>query len=140
MAEFGVGLEKEKTLAGKMARLGVAEQDIVESFIRSSKPGGQNVNKVASCVYLKHVPTGIEVKCQEERTQSQNRYRARQILLRRIESAVLGRLSEEQRQREKIRRQKRRRSRRAKAKMLANKHIHSRVKESRRSIRAIDHD
>lgn len=121
-----------------MARLGVAEDDLIESFIRSSKPGGQNVNKVASCVYLKHIPTGIEVKCREERTQSLNRYRARRILLSKIEAAVLGRLSAEQQEREKIRRQKRRRSRRAKAKMLAHKREHSQKKERRRSIREID--
>jgi peptide chain release factor len=139
MAEFGVGLEKEKRLRDKMARLGVAESDLVESFIRSSKPGGQNVNKVASCVYLKHAPTGIEVKCQEERSQSLNRYRARQILLQKIETAILGRLSQARQQDEKIRRQKRRRSRRAKAKMLQGKHERSEKKEQRRSIREIDH-
>ncbi len=121
-----------------MARLGVSEEDIVESFIRSSKPGGQNVNKVASCVYLKHVPTGIEVKCREERSQSLNRYRARRILLAKIENALLGRLSQERQAIEKIRRQKRRRSRRAKAKMLENKHRHSAKKERRRSIIEID--
>jgi protein subunit release factor B len=140
MAEFGVGLEKEKALSNKMAQLGVAEQDICESFIRSSKPGGQNVNKVSSCVYLKHIPTGIEVKCQEERTQSQNRYRGRKILLAKIETSLLGELSQEQRDREKIRRQKRRRSRRAKAKMLQNKHRHSKKKQQRRPVMEIEHD
>ena len=139
MAEFGVGLEKEKALNEKMARLGVAPQDLVEAFIRSSKPGGQNVNKVSSCVYLKHVPTGIEVKCQEERSQSLNRYRARQILLEKIETAILGKRSQKRQADEKIRRQKRRRSRRAKAKMLDAKHEHSAKKEQRRSIRDIDH-
>lgn len=138
MGDFGVGLEKEKALADRMARLGVSEGDIVESFIRSSKPGGQNVNKVASCVYLKHIPTGIEVKCREERSQSLNRYRARRILLAKIENALLGRLSQERQEIEKVRRQKRRRSRRAKAKMLENKHRHSEKKEHRRSIREID--
>ena len=138
MAEFGVGLEKESALNEKMARLGIAQRDLVEVFIRSSKPGGQNVNKVASCVYLKHVPTGIEVKCQEERSQSLNRYRARQILLEKIETAILGRASQARQRSEKIRRQKRRRSRRAKAKMLEAKHEHSEKKERRRSIREID--
>jgi protein subunit release factor B len=138
MAEFGVGLLKEKALADKMQRLGVQESDIAESFIRSSKPGGQNVNKVASCVYVKHLPSGIEVKCQQERSQALNRYRARQILLDKIEQSILGRLSQEQKRIEKIRRQKRRRSRRAKAKMLENKHARSDKKSGRRAIREIE--
>ena len=78
-----------------MARLGIREQDIVESFIRSKGPGGQNVNKTSTCVYLKHIPTGIEVKCQKERMQVLNRYIARKILVSKIESLVLGKLSEE---------------------------------------------
>ncbi|MCU0651270.1 MAG: peptide chain release factor-like protein [Candidatus Omnitrophica bacterium] len=138
MAEFGVGLLKEKALADKMQRLGVQESDIAESFIRSSKPGGQNVNKVASCVYVKHLPSGIEVKCQQERSQALNRYRARQILLDKIEQSILGRLSQEQKRIEKIRRQKRRRSRRDKAKMLENKHARSDKKSGRRAIREIE--
>jgi protein subunit release factor B len=140
MSEFGVGLLKGKALNDKMLQLGVSESDLVESFIRSSKPGGQNVNKVASCVYLKHVPTGIEVKCQQERSQSLNRYRARQILLEKIETAILGKLSTARQASEKIRRQKRRRSRRAKAKMLENKHARADKKARRRPIRDVIND
>ena len=116
-----VGLKKEKSLREMMARLGVREEDIVERFIRAQGPGGQNVNKVSTCVYLRHLLTGIEVKCRQERSQAQNRYRARQILLKKIECALLGKLSEEQKRIEKIRRQKRRRSRRAKLKLLESK-------------------
>lgn len=115
-------------LKEKMARLGVRESDLAESFIRSSGPGGQNVNKVATAVYLKHVPTGIEVKCGRERSQALNRFLARRILVNKIETMMLGRASEERRRIEKIRRQKRRRSRRAKEKMLAAKRIHSEKK------------
>ena len=132
-----VGLEKEKSLQEIMARLGVREEDIVERFIRAQGPGGQNVNKVSTCVYLRHLPTGLEVKCQQERSQAQNRYRARQILLKKIESTILGRLSEEQRRIEKIRRQKRRRSRRAKLKVLEAKRHHSAKKLLRVKVREI---
>jgi protein subunit release factor B len=130
-----VGLDKEKLLRDKMARLGVREEDIVERFIRAQGPGGQNVNKVSTCVHLKHLPTGIEVKCQEERSQAQNRYRARQILLKKIEFMVLGKLSQEQKRIEKIRRQKRRRSRRAKLKMLEAKRLHGAKKLMRERVR-----
>jgi len=130
-----VGLEKEKALREMMVRLGVREEDIVEKFIRAQGPGGQNVNKVSTCVYLRHLLTGIEVKCQEERSQAQNRYRARQLLLKKIECAILGKLSEEQKRIEKIRRQKRRRSRRAKLKILESKRRHAAKKFLRASVR-----
>ena len=130
-----VGLKKEKSLQEMMARLGVREEDIVERFIRAQGPGGQNVNKVSTCVYLRHLLTGIEVKCQEERSQAQNRYRAREILLKKIECAILGKLSEEQKRIEKIRRQKRRRSRRAKLKILESKRRHAAKKLLRASVR-----
>jgi len=130
-----VGLQKEKALREMMVRLGVREEDIVERFIRAQGPGGQNVNKVSTCVYLRHLLTGIEVKCQEERSQAQNRYRARQILLKKIECAILGKLSEEQKRIEKIRRQKRRRSRRAKLKILESKRRHAVKKFLRVSVR-----
>src|SRR3989338_795458 len=76
------------TLEKKMLALGVREEDIIESFIRSSGPGGQNVNKTATCVYLKHLPTGLEVKCQRQRSQLLNRNLARHILLSKIENRV----------------------------------------------------
>lgn len=129
------GLEKERALREMMARLGVREEDLEEKFIRSQGPGGQNVNKVSTCVYLRHRLTGIEVKCQQERSQAQNRYRARQLLLKKIECALLGKLSEEQKRIEKIRRQKRRRSRRAKLKMLESKRRRAVKKLFRASVR-----
>lgn len=109
---------KDNLLKQKMIRLGIKEPDILEEFVRSSGPGGQNVNKTSTCVYLKHIPTGIEVKCQKSRSQSLNRFLARQILANKIENMVLGRESEERKSIEKIRRQKRKRSKRAKEKML----------------------
>jgi protein subunit release factor B len=121
MAKFGVSPEKEQALAERMERLGLREADIVEKFIRSGGHGGQNVNKVATCVYLKHIPTGTEVKCQEERSQALNRYLARRILADKIETTILGKQSEEEQRIARIRRQKRKRSKRAKDKMLAEK-------------------
>jgi protein subunit release factor B len=130
--------DKERSLRELMERLGVREEDIEEKFIRSQGPGGMNVNKVSTCVYLRHLPTGIEVKCQQERSQAQNRFLARRILLSKIESSILGRLSEERKRVEKIRRQKRRRSRRAKLKILEAKRQHSRKKSLRARVRPED--
>lgn len=128
------GPEREKLLREKMSRFGVKEEDIVEKFVRSQGPGGQNVNKVSTCVHLKHIPTGIEVKCSEERSQYLNRRLARELLLKKIENAILGKLSQEQKRIEKIRRQKRRRSRRAKQKILEAKRLHSEKKQLRAPV------
>jgi peptide chain release factor len=134
MPDFGVGLDKEKNLSVKMRELGIREEDIAESFLRSRGPGGQNVNKTSTCVCLKHIPTGIEVRCQQERSQSLNRYTARKVLLAKIENMLLGKLSQEQRAIEKIRRQKRRRSRRAKLKVLEGKRRQSEKKSLRARV------
>jgi protein subunit release factor B len=128
---FNISPEKEEALRARMESLGIFERDIEEKFVRSGGKGGQNVNKVATCVYLKHLPTGVEVKCQEERSQSLNRFLARRILAEKIERMIQGRISEEERRIAKIRRQKRRRSKRAKEKMLEAKHRQSEKKQSR---------
>ena len=133
---FSVGRDKEEALKAKMDSLGIKETDLEEKFIRSGKKGGQNVNKTSTCVYLKYKPAGIdasiEVKCQEERSQSLNRFLARRILVSKIESLVLGRKAEAEKKIEKIRRQKRKRSRRAKEKMLKYKKMRSEKKELRK--------
>ena len=129
-----VSSEKEKAILEKMEYLGIREEDIVERFIRSRGHGGQNVNKVSTCVYLKHVPTGIEVKCQQERSQALNRFLARRILIQKIEDQALGRESEKQQRIAKIKRQKRKRSKRAQEKVLHLKHLQSEKKKARSHI------
>ena len=128
---FNVSAEKEEALHAKMRSLGIREEDLVEKFIYASKAGGQKVNKTSAAVYLKHLPSGIEVKCQEARSQTLNRFLARRILVSKLESRILGRQTEEEKKNQKIRRQKRRRSRRAREKMLRDKKIHSEKKALR---------
>jgi len=122
---------KQEVLLKKMHELKIYEKDIIEKFIRSQGKGGQKVNKTSSCVYLKHKPSGIEVKCQRERSQVLNRFLARRILVNKIETLVKGKASAEQKRIEKIRRQKRKRSKRAKEKMLRDKAKTSQKKAQR---------
>jgi protein subunit release factor B len=126
--------EKDAALHERMEQLGVREEEFRETFIRSSGPGGQKVNKTSSCVFLVHLPTGLSVKCQQERSQTLNRFLARRILLDRIERLRTGLVSAERMRVEKIRRQKRRRSRRAKEKTLEAKHIQSEKKSLRTRV------
>ncbi len=123
--------DKARELEERLARLGVRAEDLDESFIHSGGKGGQNVNKVATCVVLVHRPTGISVKCQRERSQLANRLVARRLLAEKIEERRLGAASKRQQEAERVRRQKRRRSRRAKNRMLRDKHAQSDKKTSR---------
>ena len=133
---FPVSPEKVRALAERLAGLGIRDADLEEQFVRSGGHGGQNVNKVATCVVLRHLPSGITVKCQETRTQAMNRFLARRLLCDRIEERRTGAASRAQQEAERIRRQKRRRSRRAKAKMLADKRARSATKSARRPVGA----
>lgn len=115
MADFAVSEEKNRWLKAKMEQLGVSEQDLEERFVHASGRGGQHVNKSSSCVYLKHLPSGLEVKCMESRSQSLNRFLARRYLLEKIEG-LSGGMTKKDLAAEKLKRQKARRKRRSGAK------------------------
>lgn len=113
--DFGVTDSKADELRRRMAACGLREEDLEENFIRSQGPGGQKVNKTASCVQLRHGPTGLEVKMQRSRSQPLNRFYARRRMCELLEEKQLGRQSPEALKREKIRKQKQRRKRRSRS-------------------------
>jgi len=112
MIQFAVSATKQKLLCERMAQLGVAESDFVEKFIRSSGAGGQHINKTSTAVHLVHLPTGLEVKCMRERSQSLNRFLARRDLLEKIAAhlgiATSGDLEAARKKRQKSRAKRRR--------------------------------
>ncbi|HLO24553.1 MAG TPA: peptide chain release factor-like protein [Geobacteraceae bacterium] len=112
MIVFSVSEEKNRWLRKRMEALGIREEDLEEKFVRSSGKGGQHVNKSSTCVWLKHLPTGIEVKCMEERSQSLNRFLARRELAERIE-AFSGIPTRRDLEAAKVKRQKAKRKRRS---------------------------
>ncbi|MDW8343884.1 MAG: peptide chain release factor-like protein [Verrucomicrobiae bacterium] len=138
MAAFPVRPEKEEQLRARMAALGVQESDLEEQFVRAGGPGGQHLNKAATCVLLVHRPTGLRVKCQTTRHQALNRFLARRLLLDKIERLQKGEVAAEVAAREKIRRQKRRRSRRARLRLLELKRRQAEKKAARRAVDLTD--
>ena len=115
-----------------LARAGVRDEDLVETFVRGGGPGGQKINKTSSCVCLRHLPSGTVIKCQRSRTREVNRWLARDELAERLLAAIAGAATARQQEAERVRRQKRRRSRRQRARMLADKRAHSAKKAARR--------
>ena len=115
MLTFAVSEEKNKWLRERMDALGIQEKDVIEKFVRSSGKGGQKVNKTSTCVYLKHIPTGIEVKCMKDRSQSINRFLARRELIEKIET-LTGHVTSRDLRTEKIRKQKAKRVKKTKIK------------------------
>lgn len=121
MPDFAVSPEKNRWLKERMETLKIREDDIIERFIRSSGRGGQKVNKSSSCVYLKHLPTGIEIKCMKDRSQSINRFLARRELIKRIEEMMgIERLEVKR-----IRKQKMKAKKRAKEKYKIERDVSS---------------
>jgi len=110
---------KVNALKEKMQKLNIKESDIEEKFILSGKKGGQKANKSHNAVYLKHIPTGIEVKCNATRERELNRFLARRILTEKIEEKLFG-TSERLKKIEKIRKQKEKAKKRAKEKYNQN--------------------
>jgi protein subunit release factor B len=137
---FPVSQDRVAALRTRMLGLGIREDDLKETFVTSQGKGGQNVNKVSTCVVLVHGPSGLRIKCQQERSQGLNRYLARKLLADKIETLKRGAESEREQEVERIRRQKRRRSRRAKNRMLADKHARSAVKSLRGTVGNRDSD
>lgn len=122
----------------KASRLKIFACDIEEKFIRGSGAGGQKINKTSSCVWLRHGPSGMEVKCQKHREREKNRISAYKLLIKKIETEKLGKESEEAKRIFKIKKQKKRRSRRAKEKILEEKKQISVKKEFRKPVDPLD--
>jgi protein subunit release factor B len=131
-------MDEEETLQRRMRLLGITEDDFTEKFILGSGRGGQKINKTSSCVYLKHIPTGIEVKCQEGRSREHNRIAARNMLCDRLEKEKEAIRLDSQQIREKARRQKRPRTKKMKEKMLIEKKRVSTKKSLRKPPRNSD--
>lgn len=138
MGKYPVSADKESALHELMERLEIYEKDLREKFIRGSGKGGQKINVTSSCVYLLHIPSGIEVKCQKDRSQALNRYHARRELCKKLESRLADKLAIQNQERAKIRKQKKRRSRKHKEKVLKEKHHLSQKKQLR--IHKADYD
>ena len=132
MSPFPVSPEKEAALLAEMDRLGIREADLEESFLRGGGPGGQKINKTSSTVLLRHRPSGLEVRCARERSQSLNRFFARRELCEKLAAKLHGEKTRKQQEREKIRRQKRKRSKRQTALMVDEKKRRGALKTLRR--------
>lgn len=97
--------EKLRELEEKFKTLQILPSDVIEKFMTSGNKGGQKANKTSNAVYLKHIPTGIEVKCKESRERELNRFLARRILAFKIEELQTG-TSDRMREFDKIRKKK----------------------------------
>ena len=131
-----ISKDKWEKLAGRMLQLNINDTDLVEKFIIGSGKGGQKLHKTASTVYLKHLPSGLEIKCQYSRSREDNRYFARERICDKLQAMVSEEKTQEQQRIEKIKRQKKRRSRRVKQKMLDEKSKQGQLKVLRQKPKA----
>lgn len=127
-----VGKEKWERLKAWMNQLDINESDLVEKFIVGSGKGGQKLHKTSSSVYLKHIPSGIEIKCQDSRSREDNRYYARIRLCEKLHTSISDEKTKEQQRVEKLKRQKKRRTRRSKLKIMEEKTIQGQKKIARK--------
>ncbi|MFT5170470.1 MAG: protein subunit release factor B [Candidatus Marinamargulisbacteria bacterium] len=134
MKPFKTNIAKDNALIAKLKSLNIFDKDIKETFIHSGGKGGQNVNKVATCVQLIHAPTGIIVKCSRTRQQGLNRYLAYSMLAQKIEAQATAKRVEKRHVSEKERRSNRKRSRRSKQRMLEDKKHQANKKAQRRDV------
>ena len=125
--------DKLAALAQRMAALGIAEADLLEKFVRGSGAGGQKINKTSNCVFLKHLPTGVCIKCQMDRSREMNRFLARRELCEQLEAIREGKAVAKTQAIEKMRRTNRPRSRNSKNRTVADKRNLSQKKSMRRS-------
>lgn len=130
--------EKHADLDRRMATLGITDDNLIEKFVRGSGAGGQKINKTNNCVFLKHLPSGVAIKCQMDRSREMNRFLARRELCEQLERIRDGKASAHTQAIEKMRRQKRRRSRRSKQRSIADKRQLSEKKSLRRPPSAGD--
>jgi len=126
----------DASLSARMERLGIKESDLQETFARSSGPGGQNVNKVATAVTLRHRPSGISVTVQDSRSQAQNRKLARERLLDAIEERQRAARRAQIAARERERRRKSPRPPRLKKRILESKRKRGALKKQRGKVDA----
>lgn len=129
----GFPLQIEADVRRRLAALGVDPRDIEERFVRGTGPGGQKINKTSSTTWLRHRPTGVEVRRQEERSQAANRARAWAALCARLEARRAAAAAAAQAVREAERRRTRQKSRGQKARMIEGKKHRARIKQARRS-------